>query len=364
MLEAGTDITVFENIVGSGPFMGLEFTQSVGYEFEKNSTYFKEGRPFLNGIEGFIITDKGREIAAFRTEQVLMNLSGANNLAVEDFEILRADQHFSSSFDIWPLDGVGGHHLLLNTTKAPFDDERVRRAIFLALDRQAMVEGFGDETWKVGSPMSPTSPFALPREELLNLPGYRQLNGQKHPDDLAEARQLMADAGLAGGFQGTIHGLAVEYLGDAAVVVAEQLRDTLNIDLEVIVGDIGATIGLFIGANFDIGVSGHGPTIADPDDRFQDIYLESGRNWSFWSDPAVDALFEQVQRESDFERRQELSFEMQRLVLNGSPGTIEFIWKPFGQIVSKRINTEAGHFVASPSLQVSLKHEHEWLELE
>jgi peptide/nickel transport system substrate-binding protein len=364
VVEAGVDINIFENFVGSGPFKAVEFTSGVSYKFEKNPDYFKEGRPFFDGIEAFIITEKGAEIAAFKTERVLMNISGANHLDVDDVVALEEDDAFMSKFDLWPMEGVAGHHFLLNVDQAPFDDERVRRAVFLALDRQELQDGFGLGKWRIGAPMTALNPFALPEDELLQLPGYRQLDGKKHPDDLAEAKQLMIDAGYENGVKITMHAPIVEYLPDAAQVGKEQLKEALGIDMEIVIQDVASQVNIMAAGDFQMATFGYGPMVNDPDDRFQALYLKGSRNWTNWSDPKVDELFALQQKEIDPEKRKEYALEMQRIVVNGAPGTIEFIWKPFFTIVSKRINTEAGHFVQALTVQTRFKHEHEWLEPE
>ena len=368
-VETGLDFNTFDNAraVGSGPFKGVEFAEGVSFKFEKNQDYFKEGRPYFDGIQGFFIGDKGAEIAAFKTGRVLMNQAAPNALGVEDLARLGNDPSFSSKFGIYLLFGSAGEHLLLNVNQPPFDDDRVRRALFLALDRQAMVDGFGPGTYKVGTPMfAPTNPFALPEDELFQLPGYRQLNGQKHPDDIAEAKSLLEAAGFGpdNPLSASFLTISVGNFPDAAQVIKEQFKESLNVDLDLQVLEFSAWIGRIPGGDYQMGHLGYGPMLYDPDDRFSAIYLKGPRNWSQHEVEGVRALFDQQQVELDPVKRKELVLEMQRLVLNDAPGHIEIWWKPFGPVVSRRIKTEAGGFVPWTSIQMRLKHEHEWLDPE
>ena len=82
VVEAGVDINLFENVTGSGPFKSVSFTDGLTYEFTKNLDYFKAPLPFFDGIRAFVITDKGTEIAAFRTERILMCISTVNLLTL------------------------------------------------------------------------------------------------------------------------------------------------------------------------------------------------------------------------------------------------------------------------------------------
>ena len=196
IVEAGVDLEIFENIVGSGPFKGVKYVVGQSHEHERNPDYFKEGLPYFDGLQTFIIGDPGTEIAAFRTERVLMNTHIVHNMGVEDAQRLQADEDFMSKFDIWWSPPGTPMYFVMNAKAPPFDDERVRRAVILAFDRQAITDGFGLGTWTVGMPMQPeTNPFALPREEVMQAPGWRQLDGKKHPDDIAEAKRLLKAAG-------------------------------------------------------------------------------------------------------------------------------------------------------------------------
>ena len=190
VLEAGVDVDVWDtDAVGSGPWKRVDWKEGISIEFEKNEGYFKEGQPFFDGMKGFYMTDKGTEIAAFRTERILMGLSAQSQMDVEDALKLEADPEFAQKFDIfWMPSSAGGHHLLMNPAKPPFDNEKVRRAMFLAFDRNQLVDHFGSGKYALAGPMSPLNPHAVTREQLLEIPGYRLKDGKKHPDDIAEAR--------------------------------------------------------------------------------------------------------------------------------------------------------------------------------
>ena len=363
VVEAGADLRVFDNVVGTGPFRGVSFTSGVSYEYERNPDYFKDGVPYFDGIKASIMNDKGTIIANFKTERILMHNIWANHLDIDDLVQLEADEEFMSKFDIIYKE-AGGDHVLMNTTKAPYNDERVRRAIFLAIDRQELVDGFGLGKYWLGRIMARSNPFAFPEEELAELPGYRQLDGKKHPDDLAEAKRLMAEAGYADGFDAIMTVPTIEYFPDATQVIKEQLKNALNLNIEVRTQEFTGWVTAMNSADFDLAWLGYGMMVIDPDDRLQALYLEGSRNWTRWHDPVVDELFAEQQQELDFDRRKELNYEIQERILTGAPGTVEVIWRPLGIIVSKRIKTEAGGYVVSETIQTVMKREHEWLESE
>ena len=365
VLDAGVDIDVFENAVGSGPFKFVSYTQGDVWEVAKNTDYFKEGLPYFDGMKHFIIVDKGAEIAAYKTERVLMDNNVCNHLDVEDIVRLKNDESFTSRFDVFSKMQAAAEHVLLNTRVPPFDDERVRRAFFLALDRQEIVDGFGLGTWVVTGPMFPRSIYSIPRDELLKLPGYRQLDGKKHPDDIAEANRLMAEAGYGPDdpqLKIRMDVAQIVQFPDISQVAIAQYEKFLGVDIDIVLADIGAIFTRYIAGDFQMGMFGIGSQLLDPDDGFGGIHLDTDRNYTGWTNARVTELFNLQQRESDITQRIKLNREMQLITL--TEDTTGYLWtlsKGCNTIVNKRIRTEVGPYVQTATLYTVLKHEHEWL---
>ena len=70
--------------MGSGPYTPGRIVRDVSWEWDRFDDYFKEGRPFLDGVKQFVIIEKGTIIAAFKTEQVLMSGYPLTNLNTRD----------------------------------------------------------------------------------------------------------------------------------------------------------------------------------------------------------------------------------------------------------------------------------------
>ena len=367
VLDAGVDIDVFnKDAVGSGAFKNVGFKEEISFEFAKNPNYFKEGQPYFDGIKAFIMGDKGTEIAAYKTGRILMSMSVQSRMDAEDSIKLEADQEFSAKFDIfWMKGGSGIHNVWANDAKAPFDNEKVRRAIFLAVDRQKLTAHFGKGRYDLGGLMMPSNPFSLPEEELVTLPGYRQLDGKKHPDDLAEAKSLMAEAGFPEGFKTTLLVSRSVFWPDAAQILKQDFKRDLNIDIDILLSDIGSVFGALGKGDYEMALFGAGISIPDPDDVFPQLFLNDGaRNWTKYEVPGVRDLFNQQQREPDPDKRRELNYEMQRLVLAGAHTGSMYLFQASAVPVSKRIRTAKGPFIQAYSQYTALKHAHEWLEPE
>ena len=366
-LEADdVDINRFDDVVGSGPFKPVERVEGLSFEFEANISYWKEGLPYFDGIKIFEISDSGTVVAAYRTGRLMMCNWACTSVSLAGVRKLQKDESFSKRFDFFTIEGVAGMSLAMNSRIKPFDDPRVRRALFLAAHRQEIAETLGGGVFPLGYMMDPSSQWSLPMEEVLNTPGYRELDGKNHPDDIAEAKALLKAAGYENGFKGSVVGPIAVDIPDYIQLYVQQLKETLGIDLEPKPVPVPDWIVPAQKGDFFMTFQGYSPTILDPDDRFLSLYSDHAQNWSAAiADPRLPDLFVQQSAEGDVEKRKEIVFEMQRIVLAGAPGAIQHYWIVQSQIVSKRIMTEAGQYV--PTFRPNTgpyRHEHEWLEPE
>ena len=85
--QAGSNM---DALVGSGPFKFVDYVKEVSVEYTRNDDYFKEGRPYIDGMKHFVMTDSGRVIAAFKTGQILTSNQSIDNLTVA--EALQLDE--------------------------------------------------------------------------------------------------------------------------------------------------------------------------------------------------------------------------------------------------------------------------------
>ena len=228
---------------------------------------------------------------------------------------------------------------MMNTEREPFDDVRVRRAMHLALHRQPFIDAFGNGRYYLGGPFPPDQWFSLSTDELVQLPGYRQTaDAEKHPDDIAAAKALLAEAGYAEGFETTI--LAANFLGfpDHAQMAADQLRRYLNITAEVQPAEATAGYARYESGDWEFGVHGNGFLILDPDAIIGGSYLATGtRNYSGWEPPRITELFNQQIQETDQTKRREVVQQMADYMRDEDSHVIIMHWSRLVFVVDSRI---------------------------
>lgn len=284
---------------GTGPFKFVEYIQGEKLVLEANKEYWNPNLPYVDRIELLHVpawVDRGTAV-----------LTG------------QADLSFNVSVDTWSegqsRDGIvtarapclNSHMVAINNAKKPFDDPRVRRAIHLAVDRQALIDAFAP-VWEpafVSRWLPHASPFATPQEEVLKLPGYRS----DKAEDIATAKELLADAGYPDGFETTFTAWTEAASSEVAVpAFAELLRTSLNIQGTVEVIERARTNDVLSSGEFDLFKADvYASPILDPY-PFWNTYIRTGasQNWSKYSNSDFDQLLDQLAVEVDPAKRQEL----------------------------------------------------------
>jgi peptide/nickel transport system substrate-binding protein len=297
----------FDSVIGSGPFKFKEFTRGSRYRLERNPDYFVEGRPYLDEVWYLVMPNSAIRFAALRSHEVDIIPIGITEAQAEEVW-----KELSDRVGLLVVATANFWAVQLNTRVEPFTDPRVRKAVNLAIDRNAAIELQGGG-YK-GAFMPPSGPWGLPVDEVAELPGL----GNKAVERQF-ARKLLAAAGYPQGLKVTILSRAGAYFQEIAAFVLDQLK-SVGIEGEIDARETVAYLDLLRGRNFQITASSSALALDDPDQVFSQHYLCQGtENFPQICDAEVERLFNEQQREVDFERRRELVWEMQRRLwdLNG-----------------------------------------------
>ncbi len=359
--ESGVDTSKWENGMGSGPFKPTKLSKDVSIELERNENYWKEGLPYTDGSIHYYIADKGTAIGSYRTGQVLMATWPVTNLS--NTEILELQASEADSVDVYLIPNSSLLGTLINTTIEPFNDVRVRRALHLAVDRSEFREIFGGGIAPVGTPLPPGTWFGRTEAEALELPGFRSgPDGGKHPEDLAEAKRLLAEAGVPEGFEVNIMArTAVEYV-DLAQLLSDQLRRHLGWEATVQPIDSATGITRYKEQDYQIAAQGTALLVGEPDPIIGKIFMPGGLwiQWSGWEAPQqFKDWFAAQSQELDRTKRAEILREMEDWMLTEDPGPLlVYYWSFRDQVVNKQIK----NFHMPASLWTQLKHDRIWCD--
>jgi peptide/nickel transport system substrate-binding protein len=129
--------------IGTGPFKFLEFKPNERITVTRNPDYWKQGRPYLDGIEYTIIPNRSTAMLAFEAGK--FDLTFPDEVTIPLLKEVKS-QAPNAICEVRPTNV--STNLIVNRDKPPFDNSDLRRALALALDRKSFTdilsEGEGD----------------------------------------------------------------------------------------------------------------------------------------------------------------------------------------------------------------------------
>jgi peptide/nickel transport system substrate-binding protein len=309
----------YANFNGTGPFRLVSFEVGVGATFERNETYWQEGRPLRQGIEHVYIDDPIAQIDALRGGQVDFIFK----VPINQIGALEAED------DLNILEVATSQHpvIRLRADQGPGTDVRVRQAFKLATDREALNDLLLEGRGIVGNndPISPV--YGAFFDDSIENPAY----------DPEAARALLADAGYPDGLELTLY--TPDSLGypDLATVLQQQWAEAgINVTIEV--RPENAYYSTDEWTTVDLGITGYGarPT---PQQFLVEAYASTGiYNESHWSDEELDALIAEAGVTADLDARAELYAQISQIF--AERGTIIIPW--FAPILAAARSTVQG----------------------
>ena len=293
---------------GTGPFKFQEWRKGELVSFTKNSDYFVQGRPYLDGLQYIVITERGTQIGAMRTKQILLSFPN-------EFTKLNAEELKKAVPEIVIEEQVStvNDNVIMNTKKEPWSNQKVRTAVAESIDLAGYVSARSGGA-AVGTNVTPTGPWALPKDEMAKLPGY----GPNIEQRRTRAKQLLTEAGYASGFTTELVTRDVKTYTDLAVFVIDQL-DKIGIKATLKPIQTGVWHAQMSQGNFDIGLNLTGLGVDDPDVMFyENLRCGQARNYSQWCDQEVDKLTDEQSATLELAKRKQLIQQLDRLVIERS----------------------------------------------
>lgn len=293
---------------GTGPFMLKSLRRGAFIEMERNPNYWKKGMPYLDGIKYFMIKDTSARAKSVRTGRTHVELRGFPPAEVEAMKKQMGDKLVVAYPRINLQWGVA-----FNVTKKPYDDERVRKALSLAVNRYTMSKVLDPLTGLsvVGGIIHPDSKFALPPEELQQMPGF----GKDHKANIAEAKRLLAEAGYPNGFKTVLSNRALKlpYIDFGVYLISAWKKIGVHADHKLKESATWRKDNRE--HNFVVNVDPMGNPSRDPDAMMQTFITNGTGNDGQISDPKVDELFEKQKVELDEKKRIALVREAQKIIM-------------------------------------------------
>jgi peptide/nickel transport system substrate-binding protein len=320
ILERDGDLTRPESQIGTGPFKLKKYVRGSVIEWERNPDYFDHELPYLDGVKQYVIKARPTQIAALKAGKTdfWYGWPPLNSKQIEEIRAARPELIYRQSTP----GGISQIHL--NTTKEPFNNPDMRKAVRLAIDRQEIADKAYDG-FLIPCAVLPAEAFgdyALPKEEVMQSPGCRQPKDA----DIAEAKRLVAKH-YPDGLDLEVAVRSVGNYVDIASLVIQQLKD-IGIRGKLKTWESAAGFAAWARGDFTmIGVQVTAMTFMDPSAPFTLTYTtKSPRNYGRLPLPKLDELYDRGLRERDEKKRQAIYHEYQREILHGDTPIVTLGW--------------------------------------
>ena len=289
------------NPIGTGPFMIEHYAPQQSLSLVRNPFYRISNIPALDRVTIVFVAGSDAIVTALRGGNIdSASVTGAmlTQLNPNDFDII---PWFSNTTQL----------VALNNARAPLDDVRVRLAINYAIDVPEVIQSaFHGHGAPSGSPLIPGLVNAF--DETLRDP---------FPRNLETARQLLADAGLGGGFplEITVPSNFTMHVDTAQVIVNQLAQVGISATIRLV--DWPTWLAeVYRGKQYDATIISLDGNIVSPRAFLARYVSGAGGNFINFSSADFDRVFSAALAEPNEERRNALYKEAQRIISENAAG--------------------------------------------
>jgi len=290
-----------ENYIANGPFKMKSWRPNDVIEVVRNPLYWDAANVKLNGINFFSIENLNTAERAFQAGQ----LHKTDQIPLDKVPYYRRTRPELIRID--PYEGV--YFYRINIARKPLDNPKVRLALNLAVDRDAIVKNILREDQKPATGYTPPG-----------MGDYQPLDKMQY--DPERARQLLAEAGYPNGKgfpKFTIHFNTLESHRAIAEAIQQMWKEELNIDVGLENQEWKVYLDTQNNKNYDISRSAWIGDFMDPVTFLSMWTTGNGNNNTNWGNPKFDAFIEQAARTGDPKARLEILRQAEDLFLSKAP---------------------------------------------
>ncbi len=272
--------------VGSGPYKFVSWAQSDNVKLEAFENYF-QGKAKTKYLVMKVIPEAAQRTIALETGELDLSY----DILVSDLKRVTANKNLT----LFEAPSLTCFYISFNMRKAPFDNQKVRQAINMAIDRQLLVDTVNSGTGAAADEIIAPAVF-----------GYHSTGAWEY--NPTKAKALLAEAGYPNGFSCSLWVNNNQSRVEMCQAVQEMLRE-IGITCKVEVMEFGTFISRTTAGEHDMGYFGWVTSTKDADYTYYSLEHSSQHgspgNRSFIDDPEVDRLVELGRTSADTKVREE-----------------------------------------------------------
>lgn len=278
-----------DTYICNGPFKITQMNMGESFVLEKNENYWDAENVTLEKLTYRYILDTSTALTAYENGEV----DGIRMIPAGDIARLRAE-----NAGLVTASSYGTVYYNFNCEKEPYNNPLVRKALCLAIDREALINNV------IQIDAEPAYSFLAPGYvvEGKDVLDGRSDFGLSSTANVEEAKKALADAGYPNG-EG-FPTLQLSFYSDdttkkTAEAIKEMLEQNLGIKVEVSSAEWAVFYSDVQSGNYEIAAMGWSGDYVNPMSFLPLLYTNDVTNNAFYSDPNYDAIVDQVKVEKD-----------------------------------------------------------------
>ena len=289
------------NFVCNGPFQLKTWELNNKIVVEKNPHYYDASIVRLNEIHYYPVSNVMTEDRMFRAGQLHLTSS----MPTQKCPIYIEEKNPNLKIDPY----MGTYFYRINTENETLSDVRVRKALAYSIDRQLLV----DKVTQCGQ--IPAYSFTPPGSN-----GYQP--STEIPYDPVLAKQLLAEAGYSS--DNPFPKLEILFNTNeghrkVALAIQQMWQNELGIEVELVNQDWKVYLSREMVGDFQISRAGWIGDYEDPNTFLDLMRPNRGNNKTGWENMDFDALVEEANTINDQEKRYELLYEAEKILIDNMP---------------------------------------------
>jgi dipeptide transport system substrate-binding protein len=341
LMKRGTPEELDINPAGTGPFQKVQYQKDSLIRYVAFKDYWR-GKSKIDRLVFSITPDASVRYAKLKAGEC--HMMPYPNPA--DIEQMKQDK----DINVMTQEGLNVGYLGFNTQKKPFTDVRVRQALSLATNKQAIIDAVFQSSGKIAKNPIPPTMWSYNNDVV------------DYAYDPVKAKKLLAEAGYPDGFKTNIWAMPVSrpYNPNArrmAEVIQEDWKK-VGVDADIVSYEWGEYLNRTKKGEHDTFLMGWTGDNGDPD-NFLYVLLScdavGGSNRSQWCNKDFDDLLIKAKKTSDIEKRTEYYKQAQVLFKEQAPWiTIahSIVYEPVRrEVKGYKIDPLGGHYFYDVSLE-------------
>ena len=293
-----------EAYVSNGPFKITEMNMGESMVLEKNENYWNAENVTLEKLTFRYVLDTSTALTAYESGEV----DGVRTVPSSDLARLKAE-----NAGLVSTPNYGTVYYDINCSKEPYNNPLVRKALNLAIDREALINNVAQVDGQ------PAYSFLAPGYVVdgKDVTEGRSDYGLSSTADVEGAKAALAEAGYPDG-EG-FPTLQLSFYSDdnvkkIAEAIAEMWEKNLGITVEVSSAEWAVFYDAVQSGNYEVAAMGWSADYVNPMSFLPLLYTNDVTNNSFYSNPDYDAIVDQIKVEKDPAKFAELVLQADELV--------------------------------------------------